>query len=147
MHAILLTTNTNLLKRAIANASPLPPKPSVRAATTTAEFEIEAVASAATDEQYDLFFRSLHWLLLDTSLALQAVESANEIMRYFFSLKKLYLVKQVFDLIPESTYEMIVLTGRVLPEIIEFDLHRQVMLVFMHYQEWFKLVQSKPEDK
>jgi hypothetical protein len=137
MSEILNRTNDNLLTRARSTAMPQEP---------AATFEIDEPAETTTTE-YDLYFRALHWLLLDGKLALQAVQSANEIIRYFLSTKRIYLVKQLFDSIPENIYERIVLLGTEgRPGVEEFDLHRQVMLIFSEFKYWQELIDSKPID-
>lgn len=149
MAKILKNTNHNLLTKALQTTKPslynnqfliAPPPPPSR----------PLAAAASGDCNYDLFFRALHWLLIDDDLALSSIQSANAIIRYFFGYRRIYLVKQLFDMIPPSTYDRLLLEykkGRAQTKAIdEFDLHRKVMLIFTKYKEWEVLIQSKPVD-
>lgn len=92
----------------------------------------------------------MHWLSIDDNLALTAVQSANTIIRFFCTHRKIYLVKKMFDLIPQSIYDRLMLEydmgGEQAKTIDEFDLHRKVMLIFTKYKDWESLINAKPKD-
>lgn len=138
MAKILKNTNYNLLTKALQSTKP----------SRSNQFLVAPPENG--DCNYDLFFRALHWLLIDDKLALSSIQSANAIIRYFYGYRRIYLVKQLFDMIPQSTYDRLLLEYKKGYEqtkaIDEFDLHRKVMLIFTKYKEWEDLIQSKPVD-
>lgn len=137
MAKILKNTNNNLLTKALQSTKPF----------ISDQF---LIAPPPVDCNYDLFFRALHWLLIDDDLAISSIQSANATIRYFYGYRRIYLVKQLFDMIPRSTYDRLLLeyrrSGAQTKAIEEFYLHQNVMLIFTKYREWEELIQSKPVD-
>ncbi|KAG2236645.1 hypothetical protein INT48_000200, partial [Thamnidium elegans] len=134
MRNILITTSKNIMTKAFKKTIPF---------STT----FEVIPTQQNDNQYDIFFSSIQWLLLDKSLCLNVIKSANEAILYFFTYRKIYLVERMIDMVPEWVYEQLALDGKLDNHaIIEFDLNRKVMLLFTNYHEWQTLIGSEPKD-
>lgn len=130
MQKILVRTNTNLFTKAVAQNIP-----------SSKSFEI----TPHMDERYNMFFRALDWLLVDGDLVLQAIQSANDIIVYFFSQRKIYLAEKVFAIIPLKVYQRLVLDSKH-DAVCTFDLNRRLVTLFTKYPEWETLVVSQPSD-